>query len=97
MSWLQSTLLQDEEEEIISQQTSECGFSYSECSSLPSEPLDLSMKPWFKDGSPEYPFTEAVSSTNHITLSNNVQCFRDENRNSNARHVYQVQKNLNVK
>ena len=68
MSWLQSTLLQhEEEEEPISEQTSECGFSYSECSSLQSEPLNLSMKPWFDDGSPENPFKESVSFTK-ITL-----------------------------
>ena len=47
MSWLERTLLQHEEEEQISEQASEYGFSYSQCSSLPSEPLDLSMKPWF--------------------------------------------------
>ena len=68
MSWLQSTLLQHDEEEPISEQTSECGFSYSECSSLQSEPLDLSMKPWFQDGSPEHPFKEAVSFTKIILL-----------------------------
>ena len=67
MSWLQSTLLQHEEEEPFSEQTSECGFSYSECSSLQSEPLDLSMKPWFADGSPQHPFKELVSFTK-ITL-----------------------------
>ena len=64
MSWLQSTQLEhEEEEEIISEETSECGFAYSECSSLQSEPLDLSMRPWFDDGSPEYPFKESISFT----------------------------------
>ena len=67
MSWLENTLLQheEEEEEQISEQASEYGFSYSQCSSLPSEPLDLSMKPWFDDGV-ENPFNKSVSFTNSI-------------------------------
>ena len=60
MSWLESTRL-DNEEEVFPEETSE--FSYSEYSSEQSEPLDLSMKPWFADGSPGNPFREAVSFT----------------------------------
>ena len=60
MSWLESTRL-DNEEEVCLEETSE--FSYSEYSSEQSEPLDLSMKPWFADGSPGNPFREAVSFT----------------------------------
>ena len=57
MSWLESTRL-DTEEELFPEETSE--FSYS---SEQSEPLDLSMKTWFADGSPANPFREAVSFT----------------------------------
>ena len=63
MSWLESTQLDNEEEEVFPEETSECAFSYSEYSSLQSEPLDLSMKPWFADGSDANPFREAVSFT----------------------------------
>ena len=47
--------------------TSEYGISSSYCSSIQSEPLDLSMKDWFGDGI-ESPFKESVSFTN-FTLS----------------------------
>ena len=47
--------------------TSEYGISSSYCSSIQSEPLDLSMKDWFGDGV-ESPFKELVSFTN-FTLS----------------------------
>ena len=54
-----------QQEELLSEYTSEYGLSYSQCSSFEPEPLDLSMKPWFDDGV-EYPFREPVSFTNFI-------------------------------
>ena len=56
-----------EEEELFSENTSEYGISESYCSSIQSEPLDLSMPDWFGDGV-ECPFRESVSFTN-FTLS----------------------------
>ena len=50
----ETDFFQEEEEELFSE------FSYSQCSSFASEPLDLSMRPWFDDGV-EYPFRESVS------------------------------------
>ena len=53
MTLHQTELSQEElEEELLSE------FSYS--SSFASEPLDLSMRPWFDDGV-DYPFRELVS------------------------------------
>ena len=64
-----------EEEELLSEDASEYGISYTSehglsysqcCSSVQSEPLDLSMSEyWFGDGV-EHPFKESVSFTNFI-------------------------------
>ena len=62
-----TTHFHEGEEELFSQNTSEYGVSESYCSSIQSEPLDLSMPDWFGDGV-ECPFRESVSFTN-FTLS----------------------------
>ena len=66
MSSHEQSFLQ-EEQEFLSEEASEYGFSYSQCSSFDPEPLDLSMKPWFDDGV-DYPFRESVSFTNFIAF-----------------------------
>ena len=62
-----TTHFHEGEEELFSKNTSEYGISESYCSSIQSEPLDLSMPDWFGDGI-ECPFRELVSFTN-FTLS----------------------------
>ena len=62
-----TTHFHEGEEELFFENTSEYGISESYCSSIQSEPLDLSMPDWFGDGV-ERPFRESVSFTN-FTLS----------------------------